>query len=57
MRHSVLEYASSDLGYKDSNRDNIQNRALWYFIGIYRFAPLLAMHGDTGLIASHYRLL
>ena len=52
----VLDYASSVWGYKKfQSIDNIQNRAIRYFFGVHRFAPLLAIYGDTGWIPSQYR--
>ena len=52
----VLDYASSVWGYKKFQPiDNIQNRAIRYFIGVHRFAPTLGVYGDTGWIPSQYR--
>ena len=36
--------------------DHIQNRAIRYCLGVHRFAPILAIHGDIGWIPSQYRL-
>ena len=35
--------------------DNVQNRAIRYFLGGHRFAPLLAINGDVGWLPSIYR--
>ncbi|CAC5394901.1 unnamed protein product [Mytilus coruscus] len=35
--------------------DNIQNRTIRYFLGVHRFAPTLALHGDVGWIPSQFR--
>ena len=52
----VLDYASSVWGYKNFQlKDNIQNRAIRYYLGVHRFAPLLAYYGDTRWIRSQYR--
>lgn len=52
----VLDYASSIWGFKKfQSIDNIQNRAIRYFMGVHRFAPTLAIYGDTGWIPSQFR--
>jgi hypothetical protein len=49
----ILDYASGVWGYKKYlASDNIQNRAMRYFLGVHRFAPLLAVYGDMGWIPS-----
>ena len=35
--------------------DNVQNRAMRYFLGVHRFAPTLALIGNTGWLPSVYR--
>ncbi|VDI08605.1 Hypothetical predicted protein [Mytilus galloprovincialis] len=52
----ILEYASSVWGYrKFQTIDNIQNRTIRYFLGVHRFAPTLALHGDVRWIPSQFR--
>lgn len=52
----IMDYGSSTWGNKPfQSIDNVQNRALRYFLGVHRFAPTLALHGDTGWIPSLYR--
>ncbi|XP_048743557.2 uncharacterized protein LOC125656974 [Ostrea edulis] len=52
----ILDYSSSVWGFKKfQSIDNVQNRAIRYFLGVHRFAPLLAIYGDTGWIPSQYR--
>ena len=52
----ILDYASSVWGYrKFQTIDNIQNRTIRYFLGVHRFAPTLALHGDVGWIPSQFR--
>ena len=52
----ILEYASSVWGYrKYQTIDNIQNRTIRYFLGVHRFAPTLALHGDVRWIPSQFR--
>ncbi|VDH98618.1 Hypothetical predicted protein [Mytilus galloprovincialis] len=49
-------YYSCVWGYrKYQSKDNIQNRAIRYYLGVHRFAPILAIHGDIGWIPSQYR--
>jgi hypothetical protein len=52
----ILDYLSSVWGiWKFQSIDNFQNRAIRYFLGVYRFVPLLAIYRDTGWIPSQYR--
>ena len=34
--------------------DNVQNRAMRYFLGVHRFVPLLAINGDVGWLVANY---
>ena len=53
---TILDYCASVWGYKKTQKiDNVQNRAMRYFLGVHRFTPVLAMVGDTGWIPSVYR--
>ena len=52
----ILDYGSGVWGYrKFQTLENIQNRAVRFFLGVHRFAPLLAIYGDIGWIPCHYR--
>ena len=52
----ILDYCSSVWGYKHYQTiDNVQYRAIRYFLGVHRFAPKLAITADTGWLPSHYR--
>jgi len=52
----ILDYCSGVWGYrKYQSCDNVQNRAIRYFLGVHRFAPLLAINGDVGWLPSIYR--
>ena len=52
----ILDYSASTWGFKQYTPiDCVQNRAMRYFLGVHRFAPTLAMTGDTGWIPSMYR--
>ena len=45
----ILEYGSGVWGYINANDANlIQNRAMRYFLGVHKFAPNLALSGETG---------
>lgn len=35
--------------------DSIQNRAALYFLGVHKFAPVLAVQGDMGWISGSIR--
>ena len=52
----ILDNCASVWGLKTFQAiDNIQNRAMRYFLGVHRFAPTLALIGDTGWVPSVYR--
>ena len=49
-------YSSSVWGFKKfPSIDTIQNRALRYFMGVHRFTPIVALHGDAGWLPSQLR--
>lgn len=51
----ILEYGASVWGAKQYQAiDNVQNRALRYFLGVHRFTPILALYGDTGWLPTSY---
>ena len=53
---SILDYCASAWGFKNYQKiDNVQHRAMRYFLGVHRFTPVLAMTGDTGWLPSVYR--
>ncbi|XP_053394824.1 uncharacterized protein LOC123524463 [Mercenaria mercenaria] len=52
----ILDYCSGVWGYrKFQTIDNIQHKAIRYFLGVHRFAPLIAINGDIGWLPSNYR--
>jgi hypothetical protein len=52
----VLDYCSSVWGYKEyQTLDSVQNRAVRYFLGLHRFAPVAAITGDIGWLPSKFR--
>ena len=51
-----MDYCSSVWGVKrHQSLDNVQHRAMRYFLGVHRFTPILTMVGDTGWLPSIYR--
>lgn len=53
----ILDYALGVWGYrKYLASDNIQNRAMRYFLGVHHFAPFLAIYGDIGWIPSQFHV-
>ena len=45
----ILDYGSSVWGYKPYVQiDNVQNRAMRFFLGVHRFTPNLAITGEMG---------
>ena len=54
--YSVLDYCSGVWGFDNfSCVDNVQNRALRYFLGLHRFTPHLALSGEVGWLPSTER--
>ncbi len=52
----ILDYSAAVWGYRQYQQiDNVQNRAMRYFLGVHRFTPGLALTGDTGWLPSTYR--
>ena len=52
----ILEYGAGVWGFrKYHSTDNIQNRAVRYFLGVHRFAPVLAINGELGWLPLQYR--
>ena len=52
----IMDYCSSVWGVKrHQSLENVQHRAMRYFLGVHRFTPILAMVGDTGWLPSIYR--
>jgi hypothetical protein len=52
----VTDYCSSIWGFKYYNKiDMTQNRAIRYFMGVHKFAPLLAINGDMAWISTQHR--
>jgi hypothetical protein len=52
----ILDYSASVWGFKHYQTiDNVQNRAMRFFLGVHRFTPTLALIGDTGWLPSMYR--
>ncbi len=44
----IMDYCGAVWGFKDFDKCNVmQNRALRAFLGLHRFAPVLAVQGDT----------
>ena len=45
----ILEYAGGVWGYiKSKDIEMIQSRAMRYYLGVHRFAPIAGMYGDMG---------
>lgn len=52
----VMDYCSTVWGYKNFQQlDNVQNRAIRYYLGVHRFASVAATTGDIGWVPSRYR--
>ena len=52
----ILDYGSSTWAFKAFKCiDNIQNRCMRYYLGLYRFPSVAALTGDTGWLPSMFR--
>ena len=52
----IMDYCSSIWGYKHYQAsDNVQHRAIRYFLGVHRFAPTAAISGDVGWLPAQSR--
>jgi hypothetical protein len=52
----VTDYCSAIWGFKYYNKiDMTQNKAIRYFTGVHKFAPLLAINCDMGWISTQHR--
>ena len=52
----ILDYASAVWGYKDfKSIDDLQNRAMRFYLGVHKFAPILGLEGETGWLPSKLR--
>ena len=46
---TVLQYGSTVWGSRKANKlDNVQNRAMRYFLGVHKYTPVAALLGDMG---------
>ena len=53
---SVSDYGAEIWGNKKfSFSNNVQNRAMRYYLGVHKFAPVAGMLGDFGWMSSKYR--
>ena len=49
----ILEYGSEIWGYKSQCKiDNIQHRAIRFYFGVHRFAPIHMLEGDIGWVST-----
>lgn len=52
----ILDYGAGVWGYRKFQAiDNIQNRAIRYFLGVHRFTPIVFLYGDVGWLPSQFR--
>ena len=53
---SVCNYSAEIWGFKDFQCcKNIQNRAMRYYLGVHKYAPIAGMQGDLGWLATKFR--
>ena len=53
---TILDYCSSIWGFKKASQcDNVQNKAIRYFLGVHKFTPIPALWGKMGWFPSKYR--
>ena len=52
----IIDYGSATRGFKDYKCiDNLQNRAMRYYLGVNKFAPVIGIEGETGSIPAKLR--
>lgn len=52
----IIDYNAAIWGFKGFNCiDNVQNKAIRYFLGVHKFAPKSAIIGDMGWLPSRHR--
>ncbi len=52
----IIDYGSAIWGHKGyENLDKIQNRAIRFFTGVHKFAPILGYVGDMGWVSNRGR--
>ena len=45
----IIDYGSAVWGFKDYKCiDDLQNRAMRYYLGVHKFVPILGLEGETG---------
>ena len=53
---AISDYGAEIWGFKNfSFNNNVQNRAMRYYLGVHRFAPIAGMLGDFGWLSCKYR--
>ena len=53
---TVSDYGSEIWGYTFcSSCNNVHNRAMRYYLGVHRFAPIAGLHGEFGWLSSKFR--
>ena len=53
---TVNNYAAEIWGFKDFHCcKKVQNRAMRYYLGVHKFAPIVGMQGDMGWLAVRLR--
>lgn len=52
----IMDYCSGVWGFKKyQSLDNVQHRGIRHYMGVHRFAPILAITGDIGWIPTNQR--
>ena len=52
----ILDYCSGVWGFRHFNKSvGVHNRAIRYFLGVHKFAPIAAVNGDMGWIPCEVR--
>jgi len=53
---TIMDYGSSVWGYKNYNASNsVHNRAMRYYLGVHKFAPIPGMEGDMNWLQPQTR--
>ena len=52
----IMDYCAGVWGFNDHKAfDNVQNRAMRYFLGVNKFVPTHLLYGDMGWLMPRYR--
>ena len=51
MFSAIMLYGSEACGSNNFPCDKIQYRAMCFFLGVHKYAPILGLHGEMGWVS------